>query len=44
VAGNTTINSIDVDVVSGNIYYWKVITIDVVGNNSESEVFQFRVN
>ena len=43
-AGNAATNSIDVDVASGNIYYWKVITTDAVGNASDSEVFQFRVN
>ena len=44
LAGNSTTNSINVDVASGSIYYWKVITTDAVGNASDSEVFQFRVN
>lgn len=44
LAGNSTTNSMNVDVDSGNIYYWKVITTDVVGNASDSEIFQFVVN
>ncbi len=30
-------------VVSGNVYYWKVITADATGNRSDSGVFDFRV-
>lgn len=41
---NLTATSLDVDVSSGNTYYWRVITNDMEGNNSESQVFQFRVN
>lgn len=37
-------NFINVDVAEGQIYYWRVITIDVEGNTSNSEVFQFKVN
>ena len=44
LAGNSITNSMNVDVDSGNIYYWKVITTDVVGNASDSEIFQFVVN
>lgn len=32
-----------VDVVSGNTYYWKVITQDSQGNTSDSGVYVFRV-
>lgn len=38
---NTTITN--VTVITGNIYYWQVVTTDGVGNTSTSEVFQFRV-
>ena len=34
----------NVNVSGGNTYYWKVITKDNEGNNSESPVFQFRVD
>jgi len=37
----TTINTA---VSAGNIYYWRVITTDAKGNNSESEIFEFRVD
>tara|TARA_R110001583_G_C5665063_1_gene409995 strand:+ start:27 stop:728 length:702 start_codon:yes stop_codon:yes gene_type:complete len=42
--GNPTTNAMNVDVESGKIYYWKVITIDANGNSSDSEIFQFKVN
>lgn len=42
--GNSTINSLNVNVSSGQIYYWKVITIDAKGNASDSQIFQFKVN
>ncbi len=42
-AGTTTI-SLNVSVVSTEIYYWRVITRDVEGNTSTSAVFEFRVN
>lgn len=32
-----------VNVSSGTIYYWKVISTDVQGNSSDSGVFEFRV-
>jgi hypothetical protein len=35
---------ISINVTSGNTYYWQVITHDKAGNNSTSEVFQFRVD
>jgi len=36
--------TIDTAVAAGNIYYWRVVTTDDEGNNSESEIFQFRVD
>ena len=42
--GVTSNNSFNVLVSSGLIYYWKVITTDVAGNASDSQVFQFKVN
>ncbi len=41
--GNTSNTSMNVTVASGNIYYWRVVTIDGQGNNSQSEIFEFRV-
>lgn len=37
-------NTIDVNVTSGTVYYWRIITRDTAGNTSQSEVFDFRVN
>ena len=34
----------DVSVAAGNTYYWMIITKDAEGNNSESPVFEFRVD
>ena len=42
--GNTIQNAMDAEVTSGNVYYWKVVTTDNEGNNSQSEIFQFKVN
>lgn len=42
--GTTSDNSIDATVVSGEIYYWRVITKDSEQNSSDSEIFDFRVN
>jgi len=42
--GITSNNNINVNVSSGLVYYWKVITTDIIGNTSDSQVFQFRVN
>ena len=42
--GNPSVNSLNVTVSSGQVYYWKVITTDEVGNASHSQVFQFKVN
>lgn len=33
----------NVAVMSGNIYYWRVVTIDEIGNSSFSEVFEFKI-
>lgn len=40
----TTSTEIEVTVVSGNTYYWRVITKDSQNNSSNSEIFQFKVN
>lgn len=42
--GVTSNNSMNTAVSSGQIYYWKIITTDVVGNASDSQIFQFAVN
>ncbi|MRI00688.1 hypothetical protein GH721_09140 [Kriegella sp. EG-1] len=36
-------SSMSVNVVSGQTYFWQVITKDNVGNTSQSEVFDFKV-
>ncbi|MDG1285807.1 MAG: hypothetical protein P8P34_07795, partial [Flavobacteriaceae bacterium] len=35
---NTTINS---TVTSGQVYYWKIVTTDQIGNTSDSQIFEF---
>ena len=42
-ASNINTTEATVSVVSGTIYYWKIITKDALGNTSDSGVFQFRV-
>jgi len=42
--GNLSVNSLNVNVSSGQVYYWKIITKDAIGNASHSQIFQFRVN
>ncbi|UJH66241.1 fibronectin type III domain-containing protein [Allomuricauda sp. SCSIO 65647] len=42
--GDTTESTIDIEVNSNTVYYWRVITTDAMGNSSRSAVFQFRVN
>jgi hypothetical protein len=42
--GNSNTNSLDVTVSSGLVYYWKVITIDSLANESYSQTFEFRTN
>lgn len=44
LGGNQTEITIDATVTAGNVYYWRVITTDSQGNNSESEIFEFRVD
>ena len=41
--GNTASTAINVSVAAVNTYYWRVITKDSQGNNSQSEIFQFKV-
>ena len=42
--GETQENSFpNVSVTSGNTYFWRIISRDVQGNSSESQVFQFRI-
>lgn len=41
---NYTINSAkDIYLYSNTIYYWKIVTIDLMGNSSESIVYKFTV-
>ena len=42
VAGSTTEATLDVDVVAGNTYFWRVVTYDAANNSSISEIFQFK--
>lgn len=42
--GTVVSMSLSVNVTSGNTYYWRVITKDSQNNNSESEIFQFKIN
>ncbi len=42
--GNTSATTLEVEVVTGTILYWRVITTDAANNSSQSEIFQFRVN
>ena len=36
--------AVDVTVVSGVVYYWKIVAIDAEGNQSDSGVYTFRTN
>jgi hypothetical protein len=40
---STEENTLDITVASGQTYFWKVITFDSAGNNSQSEIFEFSV-
>ncbi|GGI58109.1 hypothetical protein [Winogradskyella haliclonae] len=40
---NISASQLTVAVVSGNIYYWRVVTRDAAGNTSESDIFQFNI-
>ena len=42
--GTTSNSTMDATIVSGEVYYWVVITTDSAGNSSKSEVFDFRVD
>jgi len=42
LAGTSTSNKLEVNVVEDHTYYWQVITIDAIGNKSTSEVFNFK--
>lgn len=42
--GNSSSNSFEVSIESEGVYYWKIITYDEAGNNSNSQIFQFKVN
>ena len=44
LGGTGTETTREAAVTGGNIYYWRVITTDAEGNNSESEIFEFRVD
>ena len=44
VKGQTSSKSLQINVTSGNVYYWQIITKDKQGNSSNSQVFQFNVN
>lgn len=44
LGGTQTVTTIDAPVSAGNAYYWRVIITDSEGNNSESEIFEFRVD
>jgi len=43
VLGESTVNTIEAVVNSGKVYYWQIITTDLLGNQSNSPVFQFQV-
>ncbi len=40
---NTASTSVNVTVAAVNTYYWRVVTKDSQGNNSQSEIFEFKV-
>jgi hypothetical protein len=40
----TTPSAVDVAVVKGKTYYWKVVTFDTPGNSSTSSTYSFKVN
>lgn len=42
-AGTTADTTLEVTVSAGQTYFWKVVTRDTAGNNSESEIFEFLV-
>ncbi|MGB7394677.1 MAG: hypothetical protein WA913_09815, partial [Pricia sp.] len=42
--GSSATETIDFEAVSGKVYYWRIKTIDAVGNTSNSDIFEFKVN
>ncbi len=44
IGADQTEMTTSVDVTAGNTYYWKIITKDSAGNNSETTIFQFKVD
>tara|TARA_B110000967_G_scaffold62079_1_gene63786 strand:+ start:19452 stop:20153 length:702 start_codon:yes stop_codon:yes gene_type:complete len=42
--GDTSNTNLGITVASGQVYYWKVVTTDQVGNTSDSQIFEFAVN
>jgi len=44
IGASQTATTIDSNVAAGNVYYWRVVTTDAEGNNSQSEIFEFRVD
>jgi hypothetical protein len=44
IIGTTSISNMEVSVVSGAVYYWKIRITDATENTSTSQVFQFLVN
>ena len=43
LVGNTANTNMGVTVAAVNTYYWRVVTIDSQGNNSQSEISEFKV-
>ncbi|MEC3906757.1 hypothetical protein VOI54_06985 [Tamlana sp. 2201CG12-4] len=41
--GITASSTLDVNVSSGNSYYWRVISVDDQNNTSESQIFKFNI-
>ncbi|MGB5821285.1 MAG: hypothetical protein WBG90_17505 [Saonia sp.] len=44
VLATTTDTTTEATIVSGQVYFWRVITKDSEQNTSQSEIFEFRVN
>lgn len=40
---NVIANELNVDVSSNTIYFWKIVTVDSLGNSSDSGIFQFQI-
>lgn len=41
MVSETSVKNVLIPITSGNVYYWKVVTTDALGNASDSPVFQF---